>query len=407
MKQNKSILIASKCTYFFSNPSNISIIEYLLERNINIFLIMPNQVYPYLFKSKISYINHEFDYNFFKFQLIFKKIKSIILNFTSIRFIINQLKDIFELLNDTFKKLIFLNNIKYKSNEIDIAVIDDTPVSIFDTLNKFIQFNNKIFISYEIWFPQELSGNSLEIFKLAKKRFKLFNKIIVQDCAREKILLNTKDVTSKDVNVNYLPVAYNYNSSSEDKIFQGKILILDLFDLYTGVDQLLRTIKSDAFLNQFTFNFQTHRINTTNPLILSLLEDSSSKNVFIEKNNFINYKHYLRYISSFDIGISLYFPHQHDDISIELGENLSEIGLSSGKMAAYLACGLPVIFSHTNLLSELNKKYEFGIMINNVSELGYAINEIQNKYKIYSQNALNFYRSELKPNKFLRKIFSV
>ena len=406
MKQNKSILIASKCTYFFSNPSNISIIEYLLERNINIFLIMPNQVYPYLFKSKISYINHEFDYNFFKFQLIFKKIKSIILNFTSIRFIINQLKDIFELLNDTFKKLIFLNNIKYKSNEIDIAIIDDTPVSIFDTLNKFIQFNNKIFISYEIWFPQELSGNSLEIFNLAKKRFKLFNKIIVQDCAREKILLNTKDVTSKDVNVNYLPVAYSYNSSSEDKIFQGKILISGSLDLYTGVDQLLRTIKSDAFLNQFTFNFQTHRINTTNPLILSLLEDSSSKNVFIEKNNFINYKHYLRYISSFDIGISLYFPHQHDDISIELGENLSEIGLSSGKMAAYLACGLPVIFSHTNLLSELNKKYEFGIMINNVSELGFAINEIQYKYKMYSQNALNFYRSELKPNKFLRKIFS-
>ena len=62
-----------------------------------------------------------------------------------------------------------MNNIKYKSNEIDIAIIDDTPVSIFDTLNKFIQFNNKIFISYEIWFPQELSGNSLEIFNLAKK----------------------------------------------------------------------------------------------------------------------------------------------------------------------------------------------------------------------------------------------
>lgn len=406
MKVNKSILIASKCTYFFSNPSNISIIEYLIERNINIFLIIPNQVYPYLFKSKISYINHEFDYDFFKFQLIFKKIKSITLNFTSIRFIINQFKDILEVLNDNLKKLIFLNLIKYKSNEIDIAVIDDTPVLIFDTLNKFIQFNNKIFISYEIWFPQELSGNSLKIFNLAKESFKLFNKIIVQDCAREKILLNTKDVAHKDFNVNYLPVAYNYSCSTEDKIFQGKILTSGSLDLYTGVDQLLRVIKSDAFLNQFTFNFQTHRINTTNPLILSLLEDSSTKNVVVEKNNFINYKHYLKYISSFDIGISLYFPHQHDDISIELGDNLSEIGLSSGKMAAYLACGLPVVFSYSNLLHELNKKYEFGIMINKVSDLGNAINEIQNKYKIYSQNALNFYRSELKPYKFLKKIFS-
>ena len=41
-----------------------------------------------------------------------------------------------------------------------------------------------------------------------------------------------------------------------------------------------------------------------------------------------------------------------------------------------------------------------GLLINNVSELGFAINEIQYKYKMYSQNALNFYRSELKPNKF-------
>jgi glycosyltransferase involved in cell wall biosynthesis len=100
-------------------------------------------------------------------------------------------------------------------------------------------------------------------------------------------------------------------------------------------------------------------------------------------------------ISSAKIGIALYDAHS--------GYRAKLMGLASGKIGNYLKCGLPVIA--TNLPSlEYLKEYECGILVDDESEIEFAISKILVDYKKYSDNAYNCYESLWDSKRYLEKI---
>jgi hypothetical protein len=67
--------------------------------------------------------------------------------------------------------------------------------------------------------------------------------------------------------------------------------------------------------------------------------------------------------SSADIGLVLY---RNLDTFLQ-GENMTYVGLSSGKLAQYTRFGLPVVVSAWHGLVELITKYKCGVCVNDAS----------------------------------------
>lgn len=93
-------------------------------------------------------------------------------------------------------------------------------------------------------------------------------------------------------------------------------------------------------------------------------------------------------IRSADIGIALY-PGSKDNM------NLFTMGLSSGKIAHYLQCGLPVVTTGLPTLRKLIERYNCGICIDRVEEVLSAVQTIINNYKWFSQRAIDCFNQEL------------
>ena len=89
-------------------------------------------------------------------------------------------------------------------------------------------------------------------------------------------------------------------------------------------------------------------------------------------------------IASADIGLVLYRKDDH----FMHGDNIQYVGLSSGKMAEYLRCGVPVVVTAFPGLCELVEEFQCGICIENADEIADAIHTILADRSKYSQGAV-------------------
>ena len=83
-------------------------------------------------------------------------------------------------------------------------------------------------------------------------------------------------------------------------------------------------------------------------------------------------------ISSADIGLALYRESPVND---------SLTGSASEKLALYLQAGVPVIMFDYPSFRQMNDKYQFGVGIRTLKELGPAIETILKNYSYYRENA--------------------
>lgn len=96
-------------------------------------------------------------------------------------------------------------------------------------------------------------------------------------------------------------------------------------------------------------------------------------------------------ISSADIGIALYSSDS---------ENVNNVGLSSGKIAHYLECCLPVILSNQQSLRLFVDNPSTGVSIQHIEELPQALATIISEYSSYQENARQFYNKHFSINKY-------
>lgn len=102
-------------------------------------------------------------------------------------------------------------------------------------------------------------------------------------------------------------------------------------------------------------------------------------------------------VGSADIGIALYR---------NIGQNVSQIGLSSGKLAQYLKCGLPVVTTDFPSLQQIVEDYRCGICVSDPQEVEQAVRKILARYDTYSANSVVCYNELFSPEKHFDKVLA-
>ena len=106
-----------------------------------------------------------------------------------------------------------------------------------------------------------------------------------------------------------------------------------------------------------------------------------------------------RLVESADIGIALYKVAPGNAL---LGKNLEAVGRSSGKIAAYLRSGIPVITSRLDSLEYIDK-YQAGARVECPSQIEDALLRIAADRNRYSSNATDCYTKEFDLSKSFRE----
>ncbi|HMK48969.1 MAG TPA: hypothetical protein VK435_02860, partial [Thermodesulfovibrionales bacterium] len=113
----------------------------------------------------------------------------------------------------------------------------------------------------------------------------------------------------------------------------------------------------------------------------------------------LNEEEYFNLVASADIGLVWYKK--------DLPDNVTNIGLSSGKLAAFLRCGLPVVIpSHLKGIREYAEGSGFGVAVSDESEIELALDMIANNYASYRENAFRFFSDYLDYENCFRAILA-
>jgi glycosyltransferase involved in cell wall biosynthesis len=99
--------------------------------------------------------------------------------------------------------------------------------------------------------------------------------------------------------------------------------------------------------------------------------------------------HYEEMVRGADVGIALYDG--------RVSENMYYAGYSSGKIAQYLKCGIPIIVNNIPLMQELINQYKCGFCINDLKEIAPALKEIAFRYDYYAKGALEAFATVFAP----------
>ncbi len=113
------------------------------------------------------------------------------------------------------------------------------------------------------------------------------------------------------------------------------------------------------------------------------LKKSNPNLTFIEQS--LPPDEYTRYLQNFAVGLVWYSPLRKDEARYY-------IGLSSGKMFKFLSMGMPIIAVKCQGITEEVRRYRLGIVVNNISEVGKAYDEIMRNYEYYQNNVFRTYR---------------
>jgi glycosyltransferase involved in cell wall biosynthesis len=104
-------------------------------------------------------------------------------------------------------------------------------------------------------------------------------------------------------------------------------------------------------------------------------------------------------ISSGHIGIVAYDK--------KLGPNFSLMTTASGKLGHYLRCGLPVVCIDLPGLSETMSKYHCGLVVEDLQDVGQAIESIFRHYDFYEANAVKCYEEVYEFSVHFRQVLHV
>ena len=100
-----------------------------------------------------------------------------------------------------------------------------------------------------------------------------------------------------------------------------------------------------------------------------------SPNIYVDNTTNEN-NSLARLLKMADIGIAFYSPLPN---SISAGQNIANIGLSSGKIATYLGYSLPIICNNIGLYSDLILEYNAGLVVNSPDCIAEALNSQTNE----------------------------
>ena len=362
----KKILIIHPEGNIFNNP-NLYEISIFLNIHFNVSVLLP----------KLE-INHKYKKNIFPCKLI------------EYSGIYNDENLILE------EKLLFDFVERYSLGKYDFVIgIDRVGVYVAYTINCF--YNIKYgYISYEIFFEQETSKEFKSIEKLACRNIEF---AIIQDQQRGLNLQQENDVPFEKML--YIPVA-----GSTQYEYQKSYFVYDILNIEYTKKMIIYT-GSIASWSCFSSLFECTSIPENWALVIHDRYGSSFEKLnkivkklpenvyFLDIELFSNHDMH-KILHSADLGLALYCP---NFLSPYTGKNISDLGLSSGKISTYLQNGLPIVTTYNEILLEYMKEYNIGYMIKTVSELESILLQYEPQER-YHKDSLNFFKTVLSFNNY-------
>lgn len=104
-------------------------------------------------------------------------------------------------------------------------------------------------------------------------------------------------------------------------------------------------------------------------------------------------------LASARIGLVLY--------SLEVGQNISSVGLASGKLSHFLKLGVPVIVSPLPGLADFVRKHGVGEVLDDPMRAGALVMRIEADYAAYRERALRCFEGHLSYERAFRRVLDV
>ena len=266
----------------------------------------------------------------------------------------------------------------------------------------------RIYFSIEIFIARErnIIGagflKKMEIWSNKKHSFS-----IIQDRNRADLLIKNNHINKKQIILlpnSSLGKARKKKSDYLQKKFSipiGKKIILYAGSI-TDWSMSLEIVESARFWPDNTvLVMHTRRMLDNDKYTLSIKKHVDNSKIIISDEP-VPLNELEELIASADIGIALY----KIVTKYKTNTNLTTIGLSSGKIAQYLKCGVPVITIDFPDLKKLINKYQCGICIKNAAEIGGAITAILKNQNNFILNSVACYNNKFEFSQPFTKIIN-
>jgi|GEM_PF-1368857 len=297
--------------------------------------------------------------------------------------------------------------------EHSISIGIDTDGATLALLEAYLKKSKLVYLSLEL--NDANNFNRLDKLRLIADRlaFKKSSCVIIQD--KDRFINLCAYGNYRHSKVFYIPNSLSLGNSEKISLsFKSSNFFRELFNLeekrspYLVVaagminDFVFAKELADAFNSinkKFALIFHVSRKRDLNEPYIKALKEINSNSLFLSLNP-LPYEQIDRVFTSITIGLACYRG---------IDENYSNIAKASGKLAGYLMHGKPVLMSDLQSLSELNAKYQFGIVIkdpSSPSEIEQALETIIANYGLYSNNAILCYKEEFDFNSKSSEFFN-
>jgi len=401
--RKQAIFFSNNC-YFFQNPYNIELTRLLHSKGYRIVFCIEKQVFPVSKDfTNCKFIDWPFDlphrivvlktikecFTFFLKSFSNIKLSSIYYSGKHFAITLNNLaRQLLQGLAIMFS--ITKHTIAYKDNLL--LGIDEFGYLLLHELSLFCPGATKYFISHELYFDDEIDSNIKYLKDTAHKAVTKAHLILSTDDERLNSLLNNSKYKKKLKLIDSLciPVGYYsfHNIIKRRNDYQKNILYTGTLSSTCRVDELVNLFSINENLSKYKIHFHSYHF-------YEKYQNSIFKNISFNCTPIPEASDYIKFASQFDIGLALYFPDQN--VGAHFGKNINFIGYSSGKLSLLAMLSIPIIVSANNSFLKLKQSYDFGIVINSISEIDKALDSIYSDYDRYSSESRRMYEEILCP----------
>jgi len=344
-------LIISKNIDSFNNPTILSLLKLLEERNIKVLFFQKKSIFKY---NSLNVRHLYFNENYICFP---KKYNDVI------KFI----KNIYSILL-----------LKLYARKITRVIGIDPPGLIWaDKLNKTVVKCKRLdYFSFEIDTRSETETKKIEI-EICNR----IKNIVIQDQYREELFRKINkienNITFHHIPVSFSRIAFNlYPSDNPSSNFRKKhnlnnkvrlVLFMGTFEKWAGSDYIVKILEENILPDDVIMVIHSRfKLDERN----KIMKFKNNKNLIIDNQYIDDTNDLIDFVRQFDLGLAMYIP---DYSHYLLGDNLNYIGLSSGKFSLYMLCQLPTISTDQLIFKKLIGRYDYGYCINDYEEFKNAI----------------------------------
>ncbi len=354
----KVILMSLQNVWLGNSPARYQLLEKLADRGFETYIFMKGHLKQ---KENFPFVHH-------------------VINVSEMRN-----KDIRRKIRDIAPQVVVASTYE------DVGSIYLLPWNMKKTV--FYYYNLEIYTSYV---PVEIKQGNRGIYWLEKMVYpcnklkevlytKKISAFTIQDDMRKNI---SKKFHVRHKNTILIPNSYVFDKSKIDGsagkgvIFTGGIARWGLSDQLYKLEFVKAAPVTFAGRIDPYYWKQIAKLRKTNPNLS-----------FIEQQ--LPPEQHAGYICQFAVGLVWYNPPRND-------ANNCYMGLASGKMFRYLSLGKPVIAMNCFGLAHEIRRYNLGVVIDDISQLDGAYKKIMENYAFYQKNVITAYKRRYDFNKVIK-----